>query len=61
MQVGEQLVIVEARLKTLVKEAQAIFLNGPTPFETAQEIIEKVEDTRKVVKDFRKNFEVFYD
>lgn len=37
--VTEKTIIVEARLETLVKESQGLFLNGPTPLETTHEVI----------------------
>lgn len=59
MQVSEQIFTLEARLDTLVKESKVLFLNGPTPLETTEEIIDKVEDTRKAIQYVKKNFELF--
>lgn len=37
--VNDQVVIVEARVETLVKESQGFFLNGPMLVETIEKII----------------------
>lgn len=39
LQANEQDVSAETRVELLVKESHGIFLNGPRPLETTQEII----------------------
>ena len=56
LQVSEKVFTTEARVDTLLKESREIFLNGTTPLESMQDIIEKVEETRKAVNDVKKNF-----
>lgn len=56
LQVSEQIFTIEERVKILLKESQAIFLNGLTPLETMQNIIEKIEETRKAVRKVKKIF-----
>lgn len=49
LKVSDQVASVETSVETLIKESQGIFLNGPTPLETAQGIKDKVAEARQVV------------
>ena len=59
LKVNEKVFTIKSRVDTLIQESQAIFLNGLTPLDIAQDIINKVEETRKVFEDVKQNFEIF--
>ena len=52
----EQAVTVEARVETLVKESQGVFLNGSTHLDIAKEIIQKFAEAKQTVEEVKHNF-----
>ena len=57
--IGEKVMSIEARVDQLITESWTILLNGPTPLEDEEAIIQKVSQAHRVAEEVQQNLYKF--